>query len=147
MTITRIRRARPSPVVESAPVRVRRVRSVDPAPPVKKVVRRTHPVPEFGGGSGRRPRFVIDWEKSLGYKLQIYMVTSYLYYELCKSVITDHEFDRLCKELAAGWDDFEHQHKHCTDKGSMVAATGYANEYPLMVRNAAYSMLEHFREV
>lgn len=147
MPVTRIRRTRPSPVVESPPVRVRRVRSVDPSPPVKKIARRTRPVHEFGSGSDRRPRFEMDWSKSLGYKLQIYMVTSYLYYELCRSVITDHEFDRLCKELAAGWDDFEHQHKHCTDKGSMVAATGYANTYPLMVQNAAHSMLDHFREV
>lgn len=148
MTVSRVRRARPSPVVESAPVRVRRVRAAPVAEtPVVRVSRRTRVSSPVITTDDPRPRFVMDWSKPLGYKLQIYLLTSYLYYEMCRSVITDHEFDRLCKELAEGWDDFEHQHKYCTDRGSMVAATGYANHYPLMVKGAADSMLRAYREV
>lgn len=149
MTVpVRIRRSRTVSVVESSPVRVRRTRSVVVPPPssVVRVTRRVRNSP-VSAYEDLRPRFYIDWNKSLGYKLQIYLVTSYLYYNLCRSVITDHEFDRLCKELAEGWEDFEHQHKHCTDRESMVAATGYANQYPLMVRCAANSMLAHYREI
>ena len=90
---------------------------------------------------------MIDWNKGLGYKIQIYLVTSFLYYRLNRSVITDHEFDRLCFELNEGWDDFDHQHKHCTSRDDMIAGTGYANEYPLMVQGAAYSMLTNFTEI
>lgn len=144
----RIRRTRTPVVVESPVVRVRRVRSVPVAeqPVSTRVIRRARPAIPVED-AGLRPRFVMDWTKSLGYKLQIYLVTSYLYYNLNRSVITDHEFDRLCRELAEGWDTFEHQHKHCTDRASMIAATGYASTYPNMVIGAANSMLRHFREV
>lgn len=141
----RIRRNRAESVVESTPVRVRRVRTVVTEP--VKVVKRTRVRGAASAYEDSRPVFVMDWGKSLGYKLQIYLVTSYLYYHLSRSVITDHEFDRLCKELAEGWDTFTHQHKKYTDRASMEAATGYANKYPLMVRSAAISMLDNFREV
>lgn len=141
--IQKIRRTRPAPVVELAPTRIRRVRAVEvkDTGTVARVRRVRRPVE-----TDFRPIFEIDWNRSLGYKLQIYMVTSYLYYELSRSLITDHDFDRLCRELAAGWDDFEHQHKSCTDKASMEAATGYANKYPLMVQGAAEHMFRNFRE-
>ena len=44
-------------------------------------------------------------------------------------------------------DKFEHQHKRYTDKASMVAGTGYANDYPLIVRSAAETVLREFREI
>jgi hypothetical protein len=144
----RVRRTRASPVVESTPLRVRRSRPV-PVEEEQRRVRRTRPVASgLDRHSGDpRQRFVIDWGKSLGWKLQIYLVSSYLYYEMSRSIITDHDFDRLCKELNEGWNTFEHQHKHCTSRGAMVAGTGYANTYPLMVRGAADVMLHTFYEV
>lgn len=149
----RVRRTRVPDVVESVPRRVHRVRPSLPVVATEGRVRRVRPMvkgmwgAEEPRGKDARPRFLIDWSKGLGYKLQIYLVSSYLYYNLNRSVITDHEFDQLCKELDAGWDTFEHQHKHCTCREDMVAGTGYANEYPLMVRTAAGSMLEHFAEL
>lgn len=130
----RVRRTRPPIVVESAPQRIRRVRQVAEVAVQPTRIRRVRSAPV---APGDKPRFIIDWDRGLGWKLQVYLITSFLYYNQCKSVITDHEFDRLCKELAEGWDTFEHQHKHCTSKEDMVAGTGYANDYPLMVQASA----------
>lgn len=140
----RIHRTRTLDVVESHPLRVRRTRP-EPAPETVGRVRR---VRQVAAPLNDDPRgyFTIDWDRPLGWKLQIYLVTSYLYYNMARSIISDHEFDRLCKELAEGWDTFEHQHKHCTSLGDMVAGTGYANTYPLMVQQAADTMLRTFRE-
>lgn len=89
---------------------------------------------------------MIDWRRPLSWKFSIYMVTSFLYYQMNRSVITDSEFDQLCKELDAGYDDFEHQHKHLVDREQFAAGTGYAIKYPLMVQGAARHMLDHYAE-
>ena len=142
----RIRRTRSLDVVESPLPRVRRVR-VPPSSEATVIarVRRTRKSAVLDSEDGRE-LFVIDWGRSLGWKLQIYLVTSYLYYNLCRSIITDHDFDRLCKDLGEGWDTFEHQHKYCTSREDMLAGTGYANTYPLMIVHAAEYMLRKFRE-
>jgi len=141
-------RTRSTPSPAPAPKRVCRVRANPPELPTL-LRRRASPrykVGDIGGETNPRPYFDIDWSKSLKYKLQIYLVTSYLYYQLCRSMVTDHDFDRLCRELAEGWDDFDHQHKYCTDKESMVAGTGYACAYPSMVIGAANHMLRAYSE-
>lgn len=132
----RVRRARPA-VAEVAAPRVGRTR---PAPAAVLRVRR---VPEQ---SGRKPLFLIRWDGPLSYKFSIYMVTSFLYYIMSASVITDSDFDQLCKELNAGYDEFDHQHKHLVDRGQFAAGTGYAIRYPLMVRGAALHLLENHAE-
>lgn len=160
----RVRRVRTPDVVQSTPSRVRRVRlpEVEESPvkarvtrvrtpvveePVQRPTRRVRVGRNTASISEEKPRFMIDWDRSLGWKLQIYLVTSYHYYERCKSLITDHEYDRLCKELAAGWKTLQHQHKHCTDLGQLQAGTGYAIKYPRMVIGAAEHMLRSFREI
>lgn len=131
-------------MVESIPLRVRRVRVAPVEEPPTRIRRtRGSAIPP----TNTRERFHIDWDRSLGWKLQIYLVSSYLYYQLNRSIITDHDFDRLCNELYAGWGTFTHQHKHCTTRGDMRAGTGYANEYPPMVRGAAEYMLTQFVEL
>lgn len=160
----RVRRARTPDVVESTPNRVRRVRPVE-APEsadkgrITRVRRAPVPVPEIREGTrvsrrsravipgDSRPYFVIDWERGLGWKLQIYLVMSLMYYVLHRTIISDHDYDRLCFELLEGWDSFEHPHKHCVDKGQLHAGTGYAIKYPTIVYGAAEHMLKNFREI
>lgn len=146
---SRVRRSRPVTQPQETPdkPRLTRVRKAVEAPEVPRVGRRPRIASAVGKESSPRPLFVIDWERSLGWKLQIYLVTSYLYYERSKSLITDHDYDRLCKELAAGWRTLTHQHKHLVDIGQLVAGTGYAvKDYPLMVMGAASHMLKTFGE-
>ena len=92
-------------------------------------------------------QYVVRWDGSLWYKFSNYMVASFLYYQMNRSVISDHDFDRLCREIDAGWDDFEHEHKHLVDRGQLSATTGFAIKYyPLRVRSAASDMLARFHE-
>lgn len=74
-----------------------------------------------------------------GQMLQLYLMASYLYYCRADSVMTDHAFDYLCKYLLAEFDNFEHIHKHLTDKESLEAGTCMLAEkdYPLRVISAA----------
>lgn len=165
----RVRRSRTTDVIESTPQRVRRTRPViepqEVEEPVHKArLTRTRPAnrmpvrvraakPEIGAhaaaslAGGTRPYFTIDWSRPLSWKFSIYMVTSYLYYQLDRSMIEDYEFDRLCQELDAGYDDFEHIHKKFVDRGQFTAGTGYAiGEYPLMVQFAAHHLYDHHKE-
>lgn len=133
------------------PPRIRRTRPlVTPtlppqAPPARRPtrVRKASPAADALG----RTRYVIDWGMPLGGKLQIYLMTSFLYYYMNRSLITDSDFDRLCRELVEGWRGLYHQHKHVTDIEQLRAGTGYAIKYPAMVRNAAMYMLERHYEL
>lgn len=133
------------------PLRITRTRPAKegalaaPPAPVGRVTRvrgGTIKVPPSG-----KPRYVIDWTKPLGSKLQLYLMSSFLYYQLNRSVITDHEYDRLCDELAAGWLGLKHQHKRLVDLGSLMAGTGYDIKYTNMIMCAANMMLRNFEEV
>jgi len=130
--VLRTRKKEPEPA-ESAPPssaasvgRVRRVRS---------------------GAREVKPRYVVDWEASWGAKLQLYLMTSFLYYQMNRSVITNDDYDRLCKELLAGWRTGKHQHKHLVTADDLRAVTGYAIEYPRMVIGGAMTLLDRHQEV
>lgn len=67
-------------------------------------------------------------------------MTSLLYYNYHISAISDEEYDQLARELLAGWDTFEHQHKYLVTKEDLQAGTLYllgVNDYPMLVRQAA----------
>tara|TARA_R100000544_G_C2208615_1_gene50677 strand:- start:614 stop:832 length:219 start_codon:yes stop_codon:yes gene_type:complete len=64
-------------------------------------------------------------------------MSSYLYYKKDKQVLTDDEFDTLCKRLLDEWDSIEHMHKHLITKEDLQAGTGYAIEYTNMIIGAA----------
>lgn len=123
--------------------RVRRVRAIS-APPAATTtrVRRVRPLRDGDG----RSWYVVDWGLSLEAKLQLYLMTSYQYYRLNRSIITDHDYDRLCRELYEGWPRIRHQHKRYVDRQQLFAGTGYAIDYPHMVIGGAMRMLELHRE-
>lgn len=149
--ISRIRR---KPRQESAEPEARRsrIRAPQPSTPPEKdpevIRRRIRRVrPSEAGKTDGRTRYIIDWGMSWGAKLQLYLMTSFLYYQMNRSVITDTEFDRLCDDLREGWDDNDHPHKRLIGVHDLEATTGFAIRYPLRVRNAALYMLELHREV
>lgn len=74
---------------------------------------------------------------SLPSRFSIYLMSCYLYYEEDVHVLSDTQFDNLCKELLDHWDEFEHPHKHLITTEDLKAGTGYAIKYPLMVIGAA----------
>ena len=79
---------------------------------------------------------------SLNRLVPIYLMSSYLYYELDDSVLNDTQFDYLCKKLYDNWDKVEHMHKHLIDKDNLLAGSGYGIEYTSMIRGGAISWYE-----
>ena len=57
---------------------------------------------------------------SINRLVPIYLMSSYLYYELDKNDLTDSQFDYLCKKILDNWDNINHMHKHLIDKDKHV---------------------------
>ncbi len=70
-----------------------------------------------------------------------YLMHSYLYYVMNEPIISDIEYDELCKELKDKWDSVEHYHKHLIDKQSLGAGTGYQLQYNKRIENGALALL------
>ena len=70
-----------------------------------------------------------------------YLMHSYLYYVMNEPIISDMEYDELCKELKDKWDSIEHYHKHLIDKQSLGAGTGYQLEYNKRIEHGALALL------
>ena len=66
-----------------------------------------------------------------------YLIHSYLYYEQDTNLITDEEFNAICKELLDNFDEIEHPHKHLLDKESLKANTGFTIQYLSIVKHCA----------
>lgn len=77
--------------------------------------------------------------ETINQKFVIYLMSSYLYYKENCHVLSDEQFDRLCKELLDNWDSITHRHKGLVTKGDLEAGTGYAIQYPSIVIGAARS--------
>lgn len=54
-----------------------------------------------------------------------YLEHSYRYYILSQPVISDHEFDDLCRRLLACWPLVTHRLKDLADESALRAGTGY----------------------
>lgn len=158
MTTVRVQRPRQALDAEKLPVEAARVRRARPvqqglsAPVVASGaetarVRRTRPAQAPTEVKSGRKRYIVDWGSSLSAKFCLYMMTSYLYYHRNYSVVTDHEYDRLCKEILAGWDRFDHPHKHLISRDDLEATTGYAIKYPTVVKIASSLLADTHIEV
>ena len=66
-----------------------------------------------------------------------YLMSCYLYYEKNVQVLSDQEFDTVCKRLLDEWDSVQHFHKHLITKQDLVAGTGYALKYNNRIKNGA----------
>ena len=69
-----------------------------------------------------------------------YLIHSYLYYICNRPVISDAEFDKICKDLLKDWDNVSHMHKHLVTREDLEAGTGFAikyHDYPEIVKSCA----------
>jgi NAD-dependent DNA ligase len=67
---------------------------------------------------------------------------SYAYYKENESLITDSEYDQICRDLITNWNDITHWHKPLLDLESLKAGTGYDIKYPNRVVTAALSLIK-----
>ena len=66
-----------------------------------------------------------------------YLIHSYLYYEQDTNLISDEEFNSICKKLLDNFDEIEHPHKYLLDKESLKANTEFTIKYPSIVKHCA----------
>tara|TARA_B100000925_G_scaffold212128_1_gene161828 strand:- start:10282 stop:10545 length:264 start_codon:yes stop_codon:yes gene_type:complete len=66
-----------------------------------------------------------------------FLMSSYLYYEKDKSVLTDFQFDNLCEKLIEKWNEITHPHKKLVNIDDLKAGTGYRIKYTNMIMDAA----------
>lgn len=96
----------------------------------------------------RKPRKTLQYDdiiKRPNLCVAYYLMSSYLYYVLNKSVFTDAEFDDLCLVIIRNWKKIDHPHKYLLDRESLACGSGFAiksDAYPGMVRGAAMCWLE-----
>lgn len=77
-------------------------------------------------------------EISIHRTVPIYLMSSYLYYKKGENVISDGEFDMLCKRMLENWKQIKHPHKKLIKKKDLEAGTGYAiKKYPTIVMSSA----------
>lgn len=72
-----------------------------------------------------------------GRLVPIYLMSSYLYYEQDKNVLSDIDYDAVCLRLIAEWDCAEHPHRNLLNLDSLRAGTGYDVKYTKMIKMAA----------
>lgn len=76
-----------------------------------------------------------------------YLMASYAYYILNKTIISDACFDKIGKQLAKNWRITEHRHKYLLGKiaDSKSFNTGFDlpfNEFPEMIKGATLKLLK-----
>lgn len=71
-----------------------------------------------------------------------YLMSCYLYYKKNEQVLTDKEFDDLCRELYEKWEQLDHPHKKLINKELLLANTGYSIIFPNIVKQSAFDWLE-----
>lgn len=80
-----------------------------------------------------------------GNPISAYLIHSYLYYVCDMSIISDAEYDAICAELLARFDEIEHKHKHLLDKDALRAGSGFhipTQNYPTVCRDIAMRLRE-----
>ena len=71
-----------------------------------------------------------------------YLMYSYAYYKENESLISDTEYDDICKQIIEKWHSITHWHKSLLTLDTLKAGTGYDIEYPNRVISAAKLLIK-----
>ena len=66
-----------------------------------------------------------------------YLMSCFLYYELDLNVLSDYEFNILCKRLINEYNTITHMHKKLIDVDELKASTGYTLTYTRLIKHAS----------
>jgi len=78
---------------------------------------------------------------SLDKKVAWYFISSYCYYELDYSLMSDGEYDDLCKELYLFYDILTHPHAEFLDQELLKCGSGFGLRYPQRAISAAEHLM------
>ena len=71
-----------------------------------------------------------------------YLMYSYAYYKENESLISDTEYDNICKQIIEKWNNITHWHKSLLTLDALKAGTGYDIKYPNRVISAAKLLIK-----
>ena len=74
-----------------------------------------------------------------------YLMFSYAYYQENESLISDAEYDQICKDIITNWSEITHWHKPLINLESLKAGTGYDIRYPERVVNGALALIKKIK--
>ncbi len=74
-----------------------------------------------------------------------FLISSYCYYEVGRSIMSDPSFDYLVKRLKEEWDNTDHPHKELITESHLNATTGYDIDYPTIVRMSGNELLREIK--
>jgi NAD-dependent DNA ligase len=75
--------------------------------------------------------------------LEEYLIHSYIYYNLDDNIISDGEFDLMCKGIQAGWDRIDSPYKKIVAaEESTNGFKGKDEDFPVEIRLKAKRRLE-----
>jgi len=83
-------------------------------------------------------------DRHINFAVKWFLASSYSYYHLGMSFITDHAFDALCKRIYNDWQYITHAHRGLITKDDLIAGTAYAlrsEQYPPVVKSMAQLLL------
>lgn len=71
-----------------------------------------------------------------------YLMHCFLYYEVCRPIIDDHQFDMIAQRLHAEWAKVKHVHKKILNRAALKSGGSWLKKkYPLRVKQAALSLI------
>ena len=74
-----------------------------------------------------------------------YLMASYLYYQRDISLISDAEYDEMCRDILENYPRIEHRHKYLVDVDALAAGTGFQIDWqkaPRIIIGAAIGIVE-----
>ena len=76
-----------------------------------------------------------------------YLASSYCYYHLNQSPLTDHAYDLLCVRLRENYRKIEHKHKHLVEFAALRAGSCFIamDDFPMIVQMSADSYMARAR--
>lgn len=76
-----------------------------------------------------------------------YMILSYTYYHLNESVVSDTDYDDLCRYLLKNYNKITHPHKRYFTENDLESGTGFAikdADYPTIVKVVANQLVKGY---
>ncbi len=97
--------------------------------------------------TSKRDKFLkktIGKNKSLS--VPLFLMASYLYYQLDVSLFSDLEFDKMCAFMLQEWSSIHHHHKALISEDDLRAGSGFGIPvYPERVKGAATRLAQEWR--
>lgn len=86
----------------------------------------------------------LSYHRPVTFLVNVYLISSFLYYHLNESILSDHDYDRLCKTLLDRYGEIQSHprlwHRRLISQSALSSGTGFslrAADYPALLADVA----------